>query len=189
MRAAREHMRPQRLAAVGAAVLIAGCGLLGWSTADASAAQDQSADVCASLLTQLDASIPASPEDEAGIDSLPVLNAQGIDVAGRLQADDGTLDVPVAAEGSDTRLTPALDEGRTGELVVEGRPYQSGLGSIDSMKRGSTVTFTQMDGTVRTYRVADTGTLQGEFNDNFDLLMYYCDAYGTKHWAGCASAC
>ena len=188
MRAAPQHTQPKRLAAVGIVVLIAGCGLLGWSTADASAAQDRSATVCAALLAQLDSSIPASPEDEAGIDSLPVLNTQGIDVAGRLQSAGGTLDVSVAAKGADARITPALNEGRTGELVVEGRSYQGGLGSIDSMKQGSSLTFTQMDGTVRTYRVADTGTLQGEFNDNFDLLVYYRDTCGAKHWAGCESA-
>ncbi len=188
MRAAPQHTQPKRLAAVGIVILIAGCGLLGWSTADASAAQDRSATVCAALLTQLDSSIPASPEDEAGIDSLPVLNTQGIDVAGRLQSADGTLDVPVAAKGADARIAPVLNEGRTGELVAEGRSYQGGLGSIDSMKQGSSLTFTQMDGTVRTYRVADTGTLQGEFNDNFDLLVYYRDTCGAKHWAGCESA-
>lgn len=187
MTASCEHTRFRRLLVLGALVMAAGCIAVGYSAADAATQQERSGQLISSLREQLDATVPDDSGESANAADLSALNLEGVDVVGRLQAPGISLDVPVAAKNGDIRLTPALVDGRDGELLVQGSSYQDAIGAIGQLKQGAAVTFTQVDGTVRRYEVADTGELQGEFNDNFDLLVYYQDEFGTKHWAGCRS--
>lgn len=184
----RPHTPFRRLFVVGVLIMVVGIGVLGASVAHTSAQQDRSSQVIASLLADLDAAIPDDGGKPGVAASLPVLNSEGVNVAGRLRVADIALDVPVAALGSDVQLTPSLVDGREGELVVRGCAYQGAIERITDVPHGSSVTFTQMDGVVRRYVAADAGELRGEFNDYFDLLVYYQDAFGTKHWLGCVEA-
>lgn len=184
----RSHTAFRRLIVAGVAVLALGAAVFGASAANAAAQQGRSSQVVASVLDGLDAAVPVDGEAPADAASLPALNREGVDVVGRLQAESVSLDVPVAALGGDARLTPALANGREDELVVQGYAYQGQIGRIAEVPRGAAVTFTQMDGAVRRYVAVDTGELRGEFNDTFDLLVYYQDELGTKHWMGCVEA-
>lgn len=108
----------------------------------------------------------------------------------RLQVATIGLDVPVAAEGGDAALVPtrvARADGDEGKVLVAGSTYQ-GDGAwerIGELAGGEHVTLTGMTGASQEYVVVSAGRTKADFDDDFDLLMYYEDELGNKTWAGC----
>lgn len=135
-------------------------------------------------------SSPSAPDASSAPDpnDLPVLQVNGVDVVGRLHVDGIGLDLPVAAKGGDTSVVPGVVDARDGELAIEGGRYMSAgaMGAITSLAGGTKVTFTQVNGQTTTYSVVGAGVTGEQFNDNFDLLVYYQDAFGQKGWVGCS---
>nr|WP_314639241.1 hypothetical protein [uncultured Olsenella sp.] len=150
----------------------------------------KSAELCSGILSELekpgggDASGTVTGKDQDH--ELPARELLGMDVIGRLSARAVGLDVPVGAVGSDASLVPCQVGSRDGELVVCGSSYQGGIGRIGGLGDGDAVTFTGVDGLVRTYEVASSGTTKSDFDDDFDLLVYYEGAFGERHWVGCS---
>lgn len=179
-----------RLALLAGLALLA-CGLLVCAHGVAQAATERSEGTvaCEAILGSLDQLVPASGESaEDDPASLPVLQLRGVDVVGRLTAKGISLDLPVAALGTDSATVPCLEQGNGNELVVRCQPWHQGASALGSLAKGDEVTFTQVDGATRTYRVADSGETSQEFNDHFDLLVYYEGQFGSKHWVGCSQS-
>jgi hypothetical protein len=172
---------------VGLALVAA--GLLAWGRGVAQASQDEARGTafCSRALARLDRVVPASGGTvAASAAELPVLQVDGVDVAGRLVAATSGLDAPVAALGSATKLAPALEDGRAGELVVRFRPWQTS--AIQALRKGEELCFVQVDGASGTYSVVDAGTTGSKFDDHFDLLLYVEGSFGSKRWVGCSQS-
>ncbi|MGN0071870.1 MAG: hypothetical protein ACI361_08565 [Atopobiaceae bacterium] len=180
------------LALLGAAFLVAAAiiGVKGFI--EGKARQSESAELISRIMQDLDeTSIPASGGEAQTVPSeLPVLELEGTDIAGRLEISSIGLDVPVAADSSAAGLLPYLSAERTSSLAIQGESYQGdgAFGRIDTLTAGTTVSFREMDGTTARFLVMGSGTLADEFNDSYDLIIYWKDAFGTKHWAGCSLA-
>lgn len=85
-----------------------------------------------------------------------------------------------------------------GDLVIAAHNYKSHFGYLDKLQSGDAVTFTDMDGTVYEYTVAEVRQLEPEraedvdavFNDGYPLVLYTCTPGGKARvavfcqWAG-----
>lgn len=180
------------LAIAGIALLVAALaiGIKGWM--DGRTRQSESSEVASSVLSKLDeVGTPASGGESTIVPAnLPVLELEDTDIAGRLQISSIALDLPVAASKDAAGLLPYLSSERSSSLAIKGESYEGegAFGKIDSLAAGAVVTFTEMDGKCARFRVMGSGTTSEEFNDSYDLIMYWTDAFGTKHWAGCSLA-
>ena len=73
-----------------------------------------------------------------------------------------------------------------GDLVIAAHNYKSHFGYLDRLQSGDAVTFTDMDGTVYEYTVAELRQLEPEkvedvdavFNDGYPLVLYTCTPGG-----------
>ncbi|MGN0286817.1 MAG: hypothetical protein ACI4B6_04035 [Atopobiaceae bacterium] len=174
---------------VSAGVVLAVAGALMWAHGQAVAGElrQQSAQTCAQVTQQLDQVAPASGGAvSVNPSQLAVLQVEGIDVVGRLQASAIGLDLPVAALGSSFDVVPALEQGRQGQLVVHGCSYQGAMSQLDGLAAGTEVTFTQVDGATSRYQVVSGGVTSQEFDNDYDLLIYWADELGSKRWVGCS---
>ncbi len=194
---AKDERHSRRLLHAGIAFLAAAALVAGAGLAHLEARKGESARLCADILSTLDATALAGDgetEDAGAFDTaaLPVLQTEGVDVAGQLEVQGIGMRIPVAAEGADSSLVPTIVEAREGELAICGRAYEQGegtaLSSITEVPMGSDVVFRQTDGTTTTYKAVAAGVTDKEFNDNFDLLLYSQDAFGQKSWMGCMKA-
>lgn len=179
--------RRWRLALVAGAVLVV-CGLAVWwqGTQRAAAQASEGRELCRTLLADLDVTVPGSgPSPERDPASLPVAELEGVQVAGRLSGTEVPVDLPVAALGEDASLTPALEQGPGGKLVVRVPSWLAGESWLDALAPGNRLTFVQTNGARRSFSVADRGTTSAEFDDNYDLLVYAQGAFGQKDWVGC----
>ena len=71
----------------------------------------------------------------------------------------------------------------TDDLVIAAHNYQSHFGRLKELKKGDTVTFTDMEGAVHTYEVRVIRTLQPDAVDEvihswYDLVLYTCTPGG-----------
>lgn len=172
---------------VGLALVAAGLLTWGRGVAQASQAEARGTAFCSHALARLDRVVPKSGGTVAnGAANLPVLQVDGVDVAGRLVAARAGLDVPVAALGTSTDLAPAFEDGRAGELLVRCLPWQAS--AIRALRKGEELQFVQVDGARRTYSVVDAGTTDSKFDDHFDLLLYVEGSFGSRQWVGCSQS-
>lgn len=185
----RRRRRSRVLVCAGVALAVAGALMWAHGQATASELQQQSAQTCQQVTQQLDQVVPSSGgAGSVNPSQLAVLQVDGVDVVGRLQASAIGLDLPVAALGSDFDVVPAVQQGRQDQLVVRGCSYQGAMGQLESLAAGNKVTFTQVDGAVSRYQVVSAGVTNQEFNDDYDLLIYWADEFGSKRWVGCSLA-
>ncbi|MEE8677652.1 MAG: hypothetical protein SOH63_04300 [Olsenella sp.] len=194
---AKRERRSRHLLHVGIAFLAAAALVACAGFVQLEARKSESARLCSGILSTLDVTALAGEgetEDAGAFDpaALPVLQVEGVDVAGQLEVQGIGMRIPVAARGADSSLVPTIVEAREGELAICGRAYEPGegttLSSIESVPMGSDAVFKQVDGTTTTYKVVAAGVTDKEFNDNFDLLLYSQDAFGQKSWVGCMKA-
>lgn len=172
---------------VGFALVAAGLLTWGRGVAQASQAEARGTAFCSHALARLDRVVPKSSGTLAnGAANLPVLQVEGVDVAGRLVAAKAGLDTPVAALGTSTDLAPVLEDGRAGELLVRCLPWQAS--AIRALRKGEELQFVQVDGARRTYSVVDSGTTDSKFDDHFDLLLYVKGSFGSRQWVGCSQS-
>lgn len=191
MSAARAHRAPGRAFVVAGVALVAAAVLAYVVQAQSVAsAQAKSEDVLPVLMGELDQQVPATGAAALDVAALPVLQLEGVDVVARLSVPAIGLDVPVAAEGGDAAVTPvrvARADGDEGKLLVVGSTYQ-GDGAwerIGQLVGGESVALTGMTGASQEYVVVSAGRTKADFDDDFDLLMYFEDELGSKTWAGC----
>ncbi len=195
MRAKGAHGRvrlSQVLVLAGAALtgIALAAGALAWFRAQAM--EERNAGLEKTVLSRLDEDVPEGSSGYAGKTpspaSLATLEISGIEIAGRLEIPAIGLACPVAAAGTDPALLPAVSPERTESLAIAGKAYEGGgaFGSVDKLVPGESVIFQTVDGVRIEYTVADTGVTQEEFSDSYDLLLYFEDMTGARHWAGCS---
>lgn len=195
MRAKGAHGRV-RLARV---LVVAGAALAGIAlVAEATswfcfhAMEERNAGLEKTVLSRLDEDVPEGSSGYAGKtpspESLATLEISDIEIAGRLEIPAIGLACPVAAAGTDPGLLPAVSPERTESLAIAGRAHEGGgaFGSVDALVSGDAVVFQTVDGARIEYTVADTGVTQEGFSDRYDLLLYFEDMTGARHWAGCS---
>lgn len=164
-------------------------GALSWFRANA--AKERSADLEKAVLAKLDEDLPEAAGyagNAPSPDDLATLEISGTEIAGRLEAPSIGLVCPVAAAGEDRELLPAISTERTESLAVAGEAYEGGgaFGSVDRLAPGAEVIFQTVGGHRIEYTVMDAGVTREAFSDSYDLLLYFEDMTGARHWAGCS---
>lgn len=143
-------------------------------------------------LAQISASMPqdgvllpiAAPIDPAM--EMPVREIGGQEYIGVLEIPAKALTLPVISQWSDERLkvAPCRYSGSiySGDIVIAGHNYASHFSRIKGLAAGDEVRFTDMDGNIFAYAVAQIETLRGDDvpgmqAGEWDLTLFTC-TYG-----------
>ena len=126
----------------------------------------------------------AAPDSQAMLD--------GYEYAGYIEIPVLGLKLPVMSEWDYNRLKLApcrqFGSSRTDDLVIAGHNYKRHFGYLKNLSAGDTVTFTDMDGILNTYRVAKIETLDPNQvdavqNSGYALVLYTCTISGKTRTA------
>lgn len=118
---------------------------------------------------------------------MPVKTVDGVDYIGVIAVPLLSLELPVASEWSYERLktSPCRYSGSvySGDMVLCAHNYSSHFGQIKTLKPGDAVVFTDVDGNVYNYEVAELETLQPAAVDEmksgeWDLTLFTCTIGG-----------
>lgn len=119
---------------------------------------------------------------------MTVSTIDGYDYVGFLTLETLGLELPVMADWSypQLRLAPCRYYGTAwgGDLVICAHNYQKHFGRLSDLKAGDPILFTDMDGAVTYYAVAETEILQPTdvekmTDSGYDLTLFSC-TYGGK---------
>lgn len=131
---------------------------------------------------------PAEEATEETIPAeLPVVWVNGYDYVGYLEILALNLKLPVLGEWDYSRLQVApcrqFGSSRTDDLVIAAHNFARHFGRLRTLSQGDTVTFTDMDGIVNTYAVAEIESIDPEnvdavLNSGHDLALYTCTPGG-----------
>lgn len=136
------------------------------------------------------AAVPGAvlPENVPETDmEMPVKTVDGVDYIGVIAVPSLSLELPVASEWSYERLktSPCRYSGSvySGDMVFCAHNYSSHFGQIKTLKPGDAVVFTDVDGNVYNYEVAELETLQPAAVDEmksgeWDLTLFTCTIGG-----------
>ena len=136
------------------------------------------------------AAVPGAvlPENVPETDmEMPVKTVDGVDYIGVIAVPSLSLGLPVASEWSYERLktSPCRYSGSvySGDMVLCAHNYSSHFGQIKTLKPGDAVVFTDVDGNVYNYEVAELETLQPAAVDEmksgeWDLTLFTCTIGG-----------
>ena len=169
---------------MAAALLLTGYNLYEQMRAQRSAAQ------AAALLTEQlpqagEAAVPdylLTPEME-----MPVETIDGVDYVGVLRIPALALELPVISQWSYPllKIAPCRYSGSAyqNNLVLCAHNYASHFGNLKNLHIGDAVTFTDMDGSLFTYQVAELETLPPQAteemeNGDWDLTLFTCTVGG-----------
>ena len=169
---------------MAAALLLTGYNLYEQMRAQRSAAQ------AAALLTEQlpqagEAAVPdylLTPEME-----MPVETIDGVDYVGVLRIPALALELPVISQWSYPllKIAPCRYSGSAyqNNLVLCAHNYASHFGNLKNLHIGDAVTFTDMDGNLFTYQVAELETLPPQAteemeNGDWDLTLFTCTVGG-----------
>lgn len=136
------------------------------------------------------AAVPGAvlPENVPETDmEMPVKTVDGVDYIGVIAVPSLSLELPVASEWSYECLktSPCRYSGSvySGDMVLCAHNYSSHFGQIKTLKPGDAVVFTDVDGNVYNYEVAELETLQPAAVDEmksgeWDLTLFTCTIGG-----------
>ena len=136
------------------------------------------------------AAVPGAvlPENVPETDmEMPVKTVDGVDYIGVIAVPSLSFELPVASEWSYERLkiSPCRYSGSvySGDMVLCAHNYSSHFGQIKTLKPGDAVVFTDVDGNVYNYEVAELETLQPAAVDEiksgeWDLTLFTCTIGG-----------
>lgn len=136
------------------------------------------------------AAVPGAvlPENVPETDmEMPVKTVDDVDYIGVIAVPSLSLELPVASEWSYERLkiSPCRYSGSvySGDMVLCAHNYSSHFGQIKTLKPGDAVVFTDVDGNVYNYEVAELETLQPAAVDEmksgeWDLTLFTCTIGG-----------
>ena len=141
----------------------------------------------------------AAPEEEASVaeeavteaapEKMTVEQIAGRGYVGILEIPSLGLVLPVLNDCTDANLksAPCRYYGSIAEdnLVIAGHNYRQHFGYLPDIRRGDTVTFTDMDGVVYTYEVGVVETLAAtavkEMNESeWEMSLYTCTYSGSE---------
>ena len=149
----------------------------------------------AALLTQIEVETPAASVTEQQIPDyvldptrdMPTVELDGEEYIGTLEIPALGLSLPVMSEWSYPRLkiAPCRYVGTAYQpgFVIAAHNYTSHFGRLKELTEGDSVTFTDADGNVFTYRVAAVEVLahtavEDMVSDEWDLSLFTCTIGG-----------
>lgn len=173
----------------GLLLIAAALFLTGYNLFDQMRAQRSAAQAAAQLTEQLpqtsQADVPdylLSPEME-----MPVETIDGVDYVGVLRIPALALELPVISQWSYPllKIAPCRYSGSAyqNNLVLCAHNYASHFGNLKSLHIGDAVTFTDMDGNLFSYQVAELETLPPQATEemesgDWDLTLFTCTVGG-----------
>ena len=173
----------------GLLLIAAALFLTGYNLFDQMRAQRSAAQAAAQLTEQLpqtsQTDVPdylLSPEME-----MPVETIDGVDYVGVLRIPSLALELPVISQWSYPllKIAPCRYSGSAyqNNLVLCAHNYASHFGNLKNLHIGAAVTFTDMDGNLFTYQVAELETLPPQAaeemeNGDWDLTLFTCTVGG-----------
>ena len=169
---------------LGTALILAALSLFLWNRWEDSRAGVSVDAVLPQLLEQIETEeeAPADPYDT----EMPEAKVDGYEYIGYLSIPALGLELPVMSSWSypQLRIAPCRYYGSVGteDLVIAAHNYSRHFGNIKTLAPGDEVYFTEMDGTVTAYEVAETDTLNPtaveEMTDGGWALTLFTCTYG-----------
>lgn len=141
-------------------------------------------------------SAPAEASEKAALRQDPVLEAQmempvktvdGIEIVGVLRIPALELELPIISQWSypDLQTAPCRYSGSAylNNLILCGHNYSSHFGKLKELQEGDIITFTDMDGNLFTYEMAERETLmptsvEEMTSGDWDLTLFTCTVGG-----------
>lgn len=174
---------------LGAVLIFAALSLFLWNRQ-----QDrQAGELAEEVLPRIEEQIEENNSGEtASVDpysqEMPETEIDGNSYIGYLSIPSLGLELPVMSEWSYPRLrtAPCRYSGstKTGDLVIAAHNYSRHFGQIKNLKPGDEVSFTDLDGVVMDYRVAEVDTLNPtdveEMTDSGYALTLFTCTYGGR---------
>lgn len=173
----------------GLLLIAAALFLTGYNLFDQMRAQRSAAQAAAQLAERLpqttQTDVPdylLTPEME-----MPVETIDGVDYVGVLRIPALALELPVISQWSYPllKIAPCRYSGSAyqNNLVLCAHNYASHFGNLKNLHIGAAVTFTDMDGNLFTYQVAELETLPPQAaeemeNGDWDLTLFTCTVGG-----------
>lgn len=185
-------LRPVGLLLVAAALMLTAYNI--WDNGRAAASVQQ-------VLAELNSAVPARQQPTSGAPSpqeepeqerqMPTALVDGNEYIGTLYFPTLELTLPVMSGWDEGKLkiSPCRYLGTVWDhLVIAGHNYRSHFGPIRDLESGDPVTFTDVEGTVYAYTVAETEVLQptaiGEMVEaGWDLTLFTCTTGGQARFA------
>lgn len=119
---------------------------------------------------------------------MPTVTVGGLEYIGKLEIPSHGLVLPIISNWSYPNLKKApcrySGSAYTNDLILAAHNFSSHFGNLKSLALGDTVLFTDVDGNVFSYRVAERETLQPTAieemkSGNWDLTLFTCTLGGS----------
>ena len=180
---------------LGAVLILSAAGLLGYNRWDAARAEKASQEVLGELEQTMQKTITEHRQENETAAPQPVLDpaqemttveVEGHDYIGVLSIPAAGLELPVMETWDNARLkiAPCRYSGSTAanDLVICAHNYSRHFGQLSALTAGDSVSFTDMNGHVWQYEMAETAELPpnavAEMTaGDFDLTLFTC-TYG-----------
>ena len=173
----------------GLLLIAAALFLTGYNLFDQMRAQRSAAQAAAQLTEQLPQIIQTDVPDYVLTPEMemPVETIDGVDYVGVLRIPTLALELPVISQWSYPllKIAPCRYSGSAyqNNLVLCAHNYASHFGNLKNLHIGDAVTFTDMDGNLFTYQVAELETLPPQAteemeNGDWDLSLFTCTVGG-----------
>ena len=184
---------------LGLLLIVAALALVSYNLYDALRAEQSAWRIINSLeASEEDSRIsaPAEASEKAALPQEPVLDSQmempvktidGIEIVGVLRIPALELELPIISQWSypDLQTAPCRYSGSAylNNLILCGHNYSSHFGNLKELREGDIITFTDMDGNLFTYEMAERETLMptsvGEMTGgDWDLTLFTCTVGG-----------
>ena len=118
---------------------------------------------------------------------MPVKTIDGLEIVGILRIPALELELPIISQWSypDLQTAPCRYSGSAylNNLILCGHNYSSHFGNLKELREGDIITFTDMDGNLFTYEMAERETLmptsvEEMTGGDWDLTLFTCTVGG-----------
>lgn len=174
--------------AAGLVLVLAALVLTGYNLWDENRADRESGRVLAQMETQLPSqalNVERGPDAE-----MPTITIEGNKYIGRLAIPALDLEMPVMSEWSYPKLkkAPCRYSGTVyaGNMIIAGHNYRRHFGRLNIIRIGTAIQFTDVEGNVYSYKVADIQTLKPtavavmQKPGGWDLTLFTCTFRGSR---------
>ena len=185
---------------LGLLLIVAALALVSYNLYDALRAEQSAWRIINSLeeASEEDSRIsaPAEASEKAALPQEPVLDSQmempvktidGIEIVGVLRIPTLELELPIISQWSypDLQTAPCRYSGSAylNNLILCGHNYSSHFGNLKELREGDIITFTDMDGNLFAYEMAERETLmptsvEEMTGGDWDLTLFTCTVGG-----------
>ena len=184
------------LVIIGAVLIISALLLFAYNMWEDANAGSEAEDILGEVQTAItEGKVEDGESDDEEVPPMPVTNVNGYDYIGYLGIPDLNLELPVMNDWDYNRLkkAPCRHFGSTysDDLVIAAHNYNGHFGRLGELEIGATITFTDVEGVVSTYTLAEhmkVGPYDVELirDSEYDLVLYTCTYGGQARVAvGC----